>query len=401
MKITHPILFLTLFVVGVLGRAQDLYRLPAESVSRVSSFENLNGEKGQGAKTNQGAKGGAFQPIPAGTSKALLDIQGSGVIQRIWVTVRPGNPSGGDPAMLRSLRLQMFWDGAEQPAVDVPFGDFFGAALGRQVAFQSALFSNPEARSFNCYIPMPFRTGARVVVKNESAVDVSRLFFEIDYLLQPVSADALYFHAFWSRQRRSAIGQDFELLPRVEGRGRFLGTFVGVNLNPAYPGTWYGEGEVKMFLDGDTEHPTIAGTGKEDYIGTGWGEGVFTHLYQGCTLADTQAGQYAFYRFHVPDAIYFRQNLRVILQQIGGGNRDTVVDLLNKGVALRPISAAYDDWFLPFLDLPQPPDLSSPKFIKTWINFYRTDDYSATSYFYLDRPTHSLPALPTVPERLP
>jgi hypothetical protein len=129
--------------------AQELFRMPANTRSTISSFENLNGEKGQGGKTNQTAKGNAFESIKSGETKTLLNVKTAGTIQRIWITI--GDRS---PEMLRSLHLQMFWDDALQPAVDVPFGDFFCAALGKPVAFQSALFSNPEGRSFNCYIQM-------------------------------------------------------------------------------------------------------------------------------------------------------------------------------------------------------------------------------------------------------
>src|SRR5580700_10691160 len=142
--------------------AQELYKMPEGAQSRVSSFENLNGQKGGGALSNKGAKGNAFAPVKAGETKTLLDIYSAGIINRIWCTI-----SDRSPAMLRSLRLRIYWDGSTKPAVDVPFGDFFCAGLGRPAAFQSAMFSDPEGRSFICYIPMPFKSGARITLTNE------------------------------------------------------------------------------------------------------------------------------------------------------------------------------------------------------------------------------------------
>ncbi len=374
--------------------AQELYIMPKGIQSRVSSFENLNGQKGEGGKTNKGAKGNAFESLKAGESKTLLDVHSAGVIQRMWFTI-------GDRSlkMLRSLRLRMYWDGADKPAVDVPFGDFFCVGLGRPVAFQSALFTDPEGRSFNCYIPMPFKKRAKVVLTNESSSNLDLLFFDIDYnVLDKAQDDILYFHACWNRSVTSTPGKDFELLPEIEGKGRFLGVNVGVNVDPAYGQTWWGEGEVKLYIDGDKKYPTINGTGSEDYIGTGWGEGQFTNLYQGCLLADTAKKQYAFYRFHIPDAIYFEDNFKAVIQEIGGGGNDEVKSLQAKGVALTPVTVAEAHGFTRLFEHPQ--SLTDSNFPKGWVNFYRVDDYSATAYFYLDRPESKLKELAPVAERI-
>ena len=390
--------FLVLLFVAILcfaGRvsAQELYSMPKGQQSRVSSFENLNGVKGDGGKTNKSGKGNAFESLKAGESKTLLEISSAGIIQRMWITINDRTP-----AMLRSLRLRMYWDGADKPAVDAPFGDFFCAGLGRPVAFQSALFTDPEGRSFNCYIPMPFKKGAKIVVSNESKMDLPLLFFDVDYtVLAKPQEDILYFHACWNRAKKADLGKDFELLPAVNGKGRFLGVNVGVNVDAAYGPTWWGEGEVKMYIDGDTTFPTINGTGAEDYIGTGWGEGTFTHLYQGCTIADTTKRQYAFYRFHIPDAIYFNENFKATIQEIGGGDDAEVKALAANGVPLTPVSVAGEHGFTRLFDHPQA--LTDNQFPKGWVNFYRIDDYSATAYFYLDKPVSNLKELAPVGER--
>lgn len=375
--------------------AQNLYMLPDNfHSSSISSFENLNGMKGEGGKTNQTAKGNAFEDLKSGQSKILLEVEGPGMIQRMWFTVRDRSPE-----MMRSIRLRIYWDGEPRPAVDVPFGDFFGYGLSEVVKFETALFSNPEGRSFNCMVPMPFRKAAKVVITNESSRDLPEVFYDIDFVnLDRLEEDALYFHAYWTRQKTSELRADFEFLPEIEGKGRFLGVNIGVNADSAYGTTWWGEGEVKMYVDNDGEFPTINGTGTEDYIGTAWGMGQFTNLYQGCTVADNSSRKYAFYRFHIPDIIGFHQNFRASIQQIGGGMRDVVRNLLKDNVKLEPVSLATTNGFRRLLD--DPKDIFDEDFPDGWVNFYRIDDYSATSYFYLDKPSTGLSELPEVSLRI-
>ena len=374
-------LMMCLFFCFSPAYAQQLYQLPQGVQSRVSSLENLNGLKGQGGKSNAGAKGAAFTSLKAGESRTLLNVKSAGIIQRIWLTINDRSPE-----MLRSLRVKMYWDNQTVPAVDVPLGDFFCDALGKASPFQSALFSNAEGRSFNCYIAMPFRTGAKVVLTNTGAKDLDLLFFDVDFVtVEKLDADMLYFHANWSRQQ-NPVGQDVVLLPEIKGRGRFLGVSVGLNVNPIYENTWWGEGEVKMYIDGDKSNPTINGTGSEDYIGTGWMEGVFANQYQGCLVADGQNRQYAFYRFHVPDAIYFYKDFKATIQQIGGYFAKDVKALQAKGVPLQPVSIGGQT----FTGLLEPGVDSAAAVAKAndqdWMNFYRSDDYAVTAYYYLNRP---------------
>ena len=393
MKI-YLILILSIFITnGVL--AQNLYTLPENFISSsISSFENINGIKGAGGKTNHSAKGNAFEDLKSGQSKTLLEIEGSGIIQRIWFTLQDRSPE-----MMRALRLRIYWDGETKPAVDVPFGDFFGYGLSKVVKFETALFSNPEGRSFNCMIPMPFRKGAKVIITNESPHNIGAIFYDIDFVkYKKLKNNALYFHAFWTRQKTSELRKDFEFLPKIEGKGRFLGVNIGVNADKAYGNTWWGEGEVKMYIDNDNELPTINGTGTEDYIGTAWGMGQFTNFYQGCTVANDSTKQYAFYRFHIPDVIGFNQNFRASIQQIGGGMRDLVRKLLKNNVKLEPVTVASLTGFRLLLDSPK--NIFDEDFPNGWVNFYRIDDYSATSYFYLNKPSTTLSELPNVGERV-
>lgn len=368
-----------------------IYEYTDQLEPRWSSPENINGVKGAGGKENNGAKGHPYDSIPAGKSKDLLNIQSAGIIHRIWITI-----NNRSPQMLRSLTLQMFWDDAATPAVSVPFGDFFGVGLGRTTTFQNALFANAEGRAFVSYIAMPFKKGARIVVTNESAVPLRNIFFDIDYsLLSSWNDNYLYFHACWRRDTATTVAKDFELLPQVNGRGRFLGTNIGVNGNPAYRKSWFGEGEVKMFLDGDREFPTINGTGTEDYIGTGWGQGRFINNYSGCTVASDSLLQWAFYRYHIPDPVYFKKDCRVVIQQIGGDATDSVAAYQQEGAPLVPVTTDGAK-FNRLYTKGNPANLKDTSLGKGWTNFYRSDDVSATAYYYLDRAGSDLPALQPV-----
>jgi hypothetical protein len=293
----------------------------------------------------------------------------------------------------------MFWEGETKPAVDVPMGDFCVFNLGKDAPFQSEFFSSGEGRSFNCYIPMPFRKHVKITLTNEGK-ETCMLFYDVDFLMTTIPADALYFHAYWTRKWTGNLGDDFEILPKLNGKGRFLGVSVGLNVDSSYGKTWWGEGEVKMYLDGDSKYPTINGTGSEDYLGSAWGLGKFVNRYQGCTIASDSTREYNFYRWHVPDAIYFNKDIRVVIQQIGGGMSKEVQELFRNGVKLQPVSVAKSDGFLRLFEMENAPALTDNNFPEGWVNFYRIDDYSSVSYFYLDKPVNNLPSLPDVDERL-
>jgi hypothetical protein len=360
----------------------------ADIQTRWSSPENPNGVPGNGGRVNNTAKGHPYDSIPAGKSIDLLNISGTGFINRIWITIDDRSPE-----MLRALRIDMFWNDQSKPAVSVPIGDFFGVGLGRTTTFQNIYFSNPEGRSFNCFIPMPFRKGAKISIRNESGKDIRKIFYDVDYsLMKEWKEDFLYFHAYWHRDTATMPGKDFDLLPKINGRGRFLGVNIGVNANPLYEKSWFGEGEVKMYLDEDLDYPTLNGTGTEDYIGSAWGQGRFINEYTGCTIADDSLLQWSFYRFHVPDPVFFKKGCRVTLQQIGGNITPNVEKFQKNNAPLIPVSTDTGSMVLYFKDR-QVTKLDSTRDPKGWTNFYRSDDLSAVSYFYLDSPDDQLPDL--------
>lgn len=389
------LLLIIFILISATGFCQELYEVPANATqTRWSTFENPNGTPGSGGKENKGAKGHAFDILEARGQKTLLDVKGAGMITRMWLTVNERSPQ-----MLRSMRIEMYWDNATQPAVSAPLGDFFGIGLGRKTAFQSEFFSDPEGRSFNCYIPMPYKTAARVVMINESNVPII-LFYDINFLQIPKHEKPVYyFHCYWNRENKTKLEKDFLVLPPVKGKGRFLGMNVGVIADTVYGHSWWGEGEVKMYLDSDSEYPTIVGTGTEDYIGTAWGQGQYAHRFQGCPIADEKNKQWTFYRYHVPDPLYFQTQCKVALQQIGGENTTFVRNLKKKGATLKPISVAGEK-FHKILEMNPVPDINDAAFPQGWTNYYREDDVSATAYFYLDKPTNGLPALAPLQQRI-
>jgi hypothetical protein len=370
----------------------NLYSFRKNVEPRWASFENPTAGKGTGGKLNKGAKGRPYEKIEPGETKTLLDVKGSGVINRIWITL-----SERDPVSLRALRLEMYWDGSDKPAVSVPFGDFFGDILGRSVPFENELFSDPEGRSFNCVIPMPFRTAAKVTVTNEEDKQIRLFFYDINFSLQDHDDNMLYFHAYWHRETDAQLGLDFEILPRVPGRGRFLGTHVGVITDSVYLGMWWGEGEVKVYLDGDKDFPTLVGTGAEDYPGSAWGLGTYANRYQGCLMAEDN--KYSFYRYHVPDPIFFSRDCRVTIQRMGGGMKSKVIEAHKGGARLEPVTLGYyheDGTIADMLllqDMDPVPDIEDASLPSGWMNFYRIDDYSAVAFFYLDSPVNGLPQL--------
>ncbi len=393
----RSLLFALLLATAVGGQEKlELFHRKPGSTPRWITFENPTGAAGAGGKENRGGKGHPAEPLAAGETKTLLEMRGAGVIRHIWVTLLDR-----DPRSLRSLRLDMYWDDADKPAVSVPLGDFFGAPLGRVSVLENEYFVDPEGRSFNTYLPMPFKTAARVTLTNESDRPQRWIFYQIDVeQLDKPDPQALYFHAYWHRDRHTRLGDDFEILPRVTGQGRYLGVHYGVVGSPDTTG-WWGEGEMKIYLDGDREWPSLVGTGTEDYIGTGWGQALFHNRYQGSLVDDGENREWAFYRYHTPDPIYFKKEIRVTMQQMGGDRKENVLAMLKKGVEIEPVTITWGDEFIKLLEVAPAIDLAkhdSP--LDAWVNFYRRDDVSAVAFFYLDEPTNHLPALQPVAERV-
>lgn len=386
---------LFLFIISCTPATKEsphaIYTFNANSETRWSSPENLNGAKGAGGKENNGAKGHPTDNIDAGTTRTLLDIQGQGIVNRIWITINERSLE-----MLRSLKIQMFWDNEKKPAVSVPFADFYGLGQGT-AKFENEFFASPEGRSFNCFIPMPFKTAAKITITNESGKKLNNIFFDVDYsLLKEWNENYLYFHAWWNRDTATKLAEDFELLPAVKGKGRILGTHVSVNANPLYRKSWWGEGEVKMYIDNDADFPTLVGTGTEDYIGTAWGQGAFVNRYTGCLAAIDSTDRWSFYRYHVPDPVYFSSGIKITLQQIGGNMKKVVSEMIDAKVPLIPVTVdnmEKEGKMIPVYEKGKTVDLKDTRFPENWTNFYRSDDVAAATLFYLNTPSSELPAI--------
>jgi hypothetical protein len=298
------------------GDVHDLSIVDPGLDSRAVTFENPTGARGGGGTARGGRKGAPSRRLAAGEMVVLADLAGPGTIRHLWMTFPPAVPD-----VMRAVWMEVFYDRAIEPSVSVPCLDFFGLAHGRPVAYASALTSAHEGRGFNAYFPMPFRRHARIELTNGSARPME-LYYQLDVTLErDLPEPAGYLHASFRRENPTVMRRDFVITDGLRGPGRFLGCAVGVRVID--DGFWYGEGEVKVYRDGDREHPTICGTGLEDYVGTAWGMGPHHALYAGAPLEVRRPGRgplpdlVGFYRWHVPDPIVFTSELRVAIQQIG------------------------------------------------------------------------------------
>jgi hypothetical protein len=366
--------------------------LPPKGVeTRWFTYENPGGGRGAGGQANHGRKGAACVELPSGDTLPLLDTTGPGVVRRIWITVTDIN----DPATLRGLKAEAYWDGAETPAVQAPLGDLFCHSLGRISPFENECFSSPQGRSFNSYVAMPFKRSARITLTNET--DRPRVvFYELDCTVgEDLPGDIPYFHAYWRRERRTELRGNMAVLPRVEGRGRFLGCCLGVRVPEEFKRFWWGEGETKIYLDGDGAYPTLCGTGTEDYIGTGWGTGRFGERYQGNPYVSEDNLGFGFYRLHVPDPVYFHRDIRVDAQVLGGAlfkdfapamaeNPDTTFMKPGDGSEVY----AKEEIDRLFEENPEGARLCELSL-----------DYSAAAYWYMNAPENGLGPLAPVSER--
>lgn len=332
--------------------------------TRCITPENPDGSPGGGARATEGpgawaarelGRGWKVSPyvdIAPGESCVVADIGEQGRITHLWMTTGPHH--------WRSLVLRAFWDGEADPAVEVPYGDFFCNGWARFAQVSSwPIAANPHG-GFNSYWPMPFHRGARLTVDN-LADTPARLFFAVTYETGESQAEEAYLHTQWRRSNPLADRTPHAILKGVTGRGHYVGTYLAWASNS--PG-WWGEGEVKFYLDGDTEFPSICTTGTEDYFGGAWnfdvpGQGYtpFTTPYLGMPqvlrpdgLYDSQQ-RFGMYRWHVQDPVFFTERLTVTVQGLGwrSGGR------------------------------------------------YRTlrDDIASTAWFYLDRPATARPGAPT------
>jgi len=296
--------------------------LLSNAQSRSISAENPTGARGSGAQAvppgpphpaHRLGKGWKVRPyitIAVGETATLADIQGPGVIQHIWMTL--------DQIGYRDCVLRFYWDSQEQPSVEVPVGDFFANTHGLRYNVNSLPVScNPQG-GFNCYWQMPFRERALITLENQHWAELRAFFYQVDYSLTDVPERAAYFHTQWRRSQTTRQRPEHVILDGVHGRGHYVGTALGWT---QMSDGWWGEGEVKFYIDGDGQYPTICGTGTEDYFGGAWCfTDTFSGPYLGYPLWTRDTGdvpKHGLYRWHVLDPIRFRENLRVTVQALG------------------------------------------------------------------------------------
>jgi len=295
--------------------------LLSDAQTRSISAENPRGEKGAGATVANhlgvGWKGRPCITLPKDQTVTLADVAGPGVIQHIWFTVGDHGPRGR--TVLRDLVLRVYWDGEAQPSVEVPIGDFFANGHAMRCDINSVPVAVNPSGGMNSYWPMPFGKSARIAVTNEHGEDVGGFFYQITYSLTPVPDAAGRFHAQWRRENTVTYHKEYTILDGVKGQGHYVGTYLAwTQLSTG----WWGEGEVKFYIDGDGPHPTICGTGTEDYVGGAWcfADRTYSKAFLGYPLRYAEPGQiikHGLYRWHVPDPIRFKSDLRVTIQDLG------------------------------------------------------------------------------------
>ncbi|NLF09436.1 MAG: DUF2961 domain-containing protein, partial [Pirellulaceae bacterium] len=309
----------------------NLSRL-SNAESRSISPENFTGEKGRGGMATEGTGKNAARELGQGwkvspsivvkekSTFTLAEIDGPGAIQQIWMTPSPLTKN-------RLHILRIYWDDEEQPSVEVPLGDFFACGWGEYCHVNSLPVCVNPGSAFNCYWNMPFRKKAKITLENLDEKHM-RIYYQINYTLTDVPEDAAYFHAQFRREHRTKPKVDYTILDGVRGRGQYVGTYMAWEAKS--PG-WWGEGEIKFFLDGDKEFPTICGTGTEDYFCGSYGfHHPKTRLY--ATFSTPFVGmpqvlppdvvglpgqRFGLYRWHIVDPVRFKKDLRVTMQALG------------------------------------------------------------------------------------
>lgn len=305
----------------------NLSRL-SNAKTRSISPENFTGEKGRGGMSTDGPAANAARDLGQGwkvspyvkiASKStfvMAEIEGSGAIQQIWMT-----PAGN----WRFSILRMYWDGEENPSVEVPAGDFFANGWGKYAQVTSLPVCVNPGSAFNCYWEMPFRKSCKITMENLDEKEMT-LYYQVNYTLTEIPEDAAYFHAQFRRTNPVQYKEVYTILDGVKGWGQYVGTYMCWGSNNS---GWWGEGEIKFYLDGDKNFPTICGTGTEDYFCGSYGfvsnneYRAYTTPYAGMPQVLSPDGlwnsqqRFGLYRWHIMDPVRFEKDLKVTMQALG------------------------------------------------------------------------------------
>ena len=313
----------------------NLSRL-SDAKTRSISPENFTGEKGKGGMAEPNLpntrnvnnaswaardlgktwKVNPFITINPGETITIAEMEGPGAIQHIWMT-----PTG----VWRWTIIRIYWDDESTPSVECPIADFFCMGWNEYAPLVSLPVCVNPGSAFNCYWQMPFRKKCKITMENVNDRDAMNLYYQIDYTLTEVPEDAAYFHAQFRRTPYNE-SSDFTLIDGIKGKGHYVGVYIALGV---HNNGWWGEGEIKFFIDGDKDYPTICGTGTEDYFCGSYNfdrGGRFTEYctpYAGLCQVIRPDGTYrsqerfGMYRWHIMDPIRFEKNLKVTLQDLG------------------------------------------------------------------------------------
>ncbi len=277
-----------------LGSPSNIHKAKSWKTVQISSHDPDNGNAD-------------YVTIQPSETYTLGEIAGSGVISRIWFAL-----NSEDPHILRTLLLRFRWDNEEDPSVYAPMGDFFGAGFAEYVHHYNAMHGMTSG-GFYCYWPMPFKDKAILEIENRSEHPVTHLYYNIQYHKTSISEDNLYFHCRYNRENPTEIDRNYTIL-QAKGRGHYAGCVLSMQS--------YDKGSLLM-LQGDEcirvddeVHPSIIGTGTEDYFQGGWfwNKGAFHAPYHGLTVMDEVNSRYSAYRLHIPDPIPFSKSISVEIE---------------------------------------------------------------------------------------
>lgn len=347
MKRILTLVMLICFALTILAQTPERFNgldMSLGNLSRVSdaqtrsiSPENFTGEKGKGGMADPvkgrgqrnvanaadaahdlgiGWKVNPFIIVKGGETVTIAEMTGPGAIQQIWMT-----PTGNWQFSV----LRFYWDNETEPSIEVPVGAFFGMGWGEYAPLNSLAVSVNPGSAFNCYWKMPFRKKCKITIENINPKEDMRLYYQVNYTLTPVGNDEGYFHAQYRRSNPNTTSVH-TILDGIKGKGQFVGLYMGLGVNN---NGWWGEGEIKFFIDGDKEYPTIAGTGTEDYFCGSYnfdrgGKYIeystpYAGLHQVIRPDGTYRSQARFgmYRWHIMDPVRFDKDLKITIQDLG------------------------------------------------------------------------------------
>lgn len=279
--------------------------------------------------TDVGSNADRLPFIHPGETAVIFDVEGTGVINHIWLTFNRASPNwyekkgSANPA---ELVVRMYWDNASEPSVEAPLGDFFGAGFGLRNEIRSDPVSVETGDGYNCFWQMPFNKAAKITITNDGNKAARGFYYQIDYTeYKKLPKNTAYFCAQYRQEYPEKMGSDY-LIADIEGQGHYVGTVMSVRSRSPL---WFGEGDAKFYVDGELQ-PSSWGTGTEDYFLCAWGLSECLFDYYGCTYLSAHPGdvgvKFSLYRWHIKDPVMFPKSLRFEMEHNGWISDDETID---------------------------------------------------------------------------